>query len=115
MAMAARWSGAHVGNATQRPKLPTSYGKRKGKSLGTHQSLQAADVTTEKRGEVALMVLMNSQIGGKWEKVERKRRKGKRWGRWGVPTLGGADGREGEARASSAGPIYRPARLVSQR
>jgi hypothetical protein len=47
--------------------------------------------------------------------VERKRRKGKQWGRWGVSTLGGADGGEGEARASLTGPIYRPARPVSQR
>ena len=32
-------SEAHTGSTTQRPKLPTSYSKRKRRSLGTHRSL----------------------------------------------------------------------------
>ena len=53
-----------------------------------------------------------SRIGGKWKKVERRRGEGKRRGTWCVPALGGADGGEGEARASSARPIYRSSRSV---
>ena len=39
---------------------------------------------------------------------------GKKRGRWGVPVHSGANGGEGEARASPAGPIYRPVRPVSR-
>jgi hypothetical protein len=38
------------------------------------------------------MAPVNSRLGGKWKRVERKRGKGKRRRRWGVPTVGRADG-----------------------
>ena len=81
--------------------------------MGTHRSLQSADVAAEKEkrggGANGTGEFPNWE---KWEKVERKRRKEKWRGRWGVLAFGGADGGEGKARASSAEPIYRPARLV---
>ena len=51
-------------------------------------------------------------IWGNWKRVEKKREEVEQRERWCVPTLGEADGGEGEARASSAWPIYRPARSV---
>ena len=51
--------------------------------------------------------LVNSRIGKMEESGKEEER------RQGVPTLSGADGGEGEPRASPARPIYRPARPVS--
>jgi hypothetical protein len=53
-----------------------------------------------------------------WRKMGesgKEQERGKRRGRWGVPALNGADGGEGEASTLLAEPIYRLARLVSQR
>ena len=71
--------------------------------MGTHRSLQSTRDAAEKEerggGTDGASELPN------WRKVEEEE---KRRGRWGVPALGGAGGGEGEARASPAGPIYRP-------
>ena len=58
------------------------------------------------------MAPVNSRIGENRKRTERKRGEVEWRGRWCVPTLGGADGGEGKARASPAGPIYRTARTV---
>jgi hypothetical protein len=107
---------AHAGSATQRPKLPTIYSKRKRGILGTHQSLQSV------RDAVGMVRGGDGANGAgellKWGKVEegaKRRGKRKRRGRRGVPALDGAGVGESEARASLAGPIYRPARPVSRR
>jgi len=69
----------------------------------------------KKEGEGSADGAGELQKGKKWKKRGKRRGKGKRRGRWGVPALGGVGGGEGEARASPAGPVYRPARLVSLR
>jgi hypothetical protein len=113
MAMVARRSRADTGSTTQRPRLPTSYSKRKRRSLGTHRLLHLAKDVVEKEnrggGANGAGELPN---WGKWNGRDGRAR-GRR--RRGGPALGGADGEEGEARASLAGPIYRPARPVSRR
>ena len=76
-----RQSGAHSGSATQRPKLPMSYGKRKRRSLGTHQSLQSArDIAEKEKREGGADGAGELPNWAKWKKVER-RRKGKGRGR----------------------------------
>jgi len=68
-----------------------------------------------RRGEVALMAPANSQIGENRKRAKRKRGEVEWRRRWCVPALDGVDGGDGEARASLARPIYRPARPVSRR
>ena len=115
MAMAVLRSRAHAGSATQRPILPSNYGKRKRGSSETHRSLQSARDTVEKKeGEGSADGAGELQKGKKWKKRGKRRGKGKRRGRWGVPALGGVDCEEGEARASPVEPIYRLARPVSR-
>ena len=72
--MVARRSRAHAGSATQRPKLPMSYGKRKRRSLGTHQSLQSADVAAEKvKREGGANGVVELPKWGNQKRVGRKR------------------------------------------
>jgi hypothetical protein len=72
----------HVDSATQRPRLLTSYSKRKRRSSRTHWSFQSAKEVADKKKkrEVALMALANSQIGGN---RKRARGRGERWNRGG--------------------------------